>query len=311
MKVKSIFILLVVVSNFAFSQDKITYLDSLYREVSESNYQIKRVIKDINSDKNEYKVYEYNQDERLILEGTSTDKNSLQKIGVFTTYFSNGNKKESINYEGFKPFGKHIEWYENGNKKLEGEFLNLKFETGQSYKIIQFWDENNVQKVVDGNGLYQEKNKLINMSGLLKNGYKDGEWKGFMFDKYKITEEFEDGKFIFGESTDNDNITVKYSELEQKPEPVDGINNFYKYIGSNFNYTKKAIKQNINGKIIIQFVIDKEGKVTELKVFKGLGYGLDEEAIRVVSSYKNWKPGLCRGRKVSYLYTLPINLSGF
>lgn len=311
MKAKIIFILLVVVSNFAFSQDKIIYLDSLYREVSESNYQIKRVIKDFEKELNEHKFFEYNKDNKLLSEGTCAEKNIFKKIGTYTSYYLNGNKKQSTNYSEFMPIGLHQEWYENGNKKLEGEYLNIISKFTGNYKINQFWDEYNVQKVIDGNGFFYEKNENCVTEGVLKNGYKDGEWKENHTDSYQILEIYSEGKFISGVNTDSDGIVVNYTEMEQKPEPVDGITHFYKYIGSNFNYTKSAIKNNIKGRIIIQFVVDKYGNITDLKVMKGLGHGLDEEAIRVISSYKNWRPGMQRGRNVRCSYAIPINLSGF
>ena len=310
MQAKIVLFLIVIFSNLVFSQDKIIYLDSLNREVSETNYQIKRVILDYNSNKNEYKVFEYNQDGKILSEGNNADKNTTKKIGAYTSYYLNGNKKEVVNYSEFKVIGKHEQWYENGNKKLEGEYVDAPFGSGKDYKIIQFWDEYNIHKVVDGNGEFHEKDKFINYKGKIKNGYRDGVWNGTYEDKYKITEEFEAGKFIFGESSD-ETSTVKYSQIEQTPEPVDGINHFYKYIGNNFNYTKSSIKNNIKGKIFIKYVVEKDGKITDVKVMKGLGHGLDEEAVRVISSYKNWIPGKQRGRNVRFSYSIPINLSGY
>jgi TonB family protein len=74
--------------------------------------------------------------------------------------------------------------------------------------------------------------------------------------------------------------------MEQKPEPVDGITHFYKYIGSNFNYTKASKLHKIKGRIVLSFIVEKDGKIAEIRVIKGLGFGLDEEAVRVVSIYK-------------------------
>ena len=309
MKNKCIAILVFLISAFAYSQDKVVFMDSLYREVNGTNYQIKRVIVDFALEKNEYKVFEYNQENKLLLEGTYADKISLKKIGAFTSYYPNGNKKELMTYSEFKLLGKHLEWYENGNKKLEGEYVNAPFDSGKDYKIENYWDENNVQKVIDGTGDFYNKNKLYVFQGAIKNGFKDGEWKGTMFGTYQITENYQDGKLISGTNTDRNGTSVSYTELERRPEPVDGMSHFYKYIGNNFNYTKTAIKNNVRGKIMLQFVVDKEGKITEIKIIKGLGFGLDEEAIRVVSSYKNWIPGKQRGREVRCSYNLPLSLS--
>ena len=64
MKNKCIAILVFLISAFAYSQDKVVFMDSLYREVNGTNYQIKRVIVDFALEKNEYKVFEYNQENK-------------------------------------------------------------------------------------------------------------------------------------------------------------------------------------------------------------------------------------------------------
>lgn len=66
--------------------------------------------------------------------------------------------------------------------------------------------------------------------------------------------------------------------------------------------------KNISGKVIIKFIIDKEGKIVEPKIIKSLGYGVDEEAIRVLTTYPDWIPGVQRGRKVRCTFSLPIKI---
>lgn len=67
--------------------------------------------------------------------------------------------------------------------------------------------------------------------------------------------------------------------------------------------------EGLKGKIYLTFIIDKEGKVIEPKVIQGIGYGADEEAIKVLSSYRNFNPKEIRGIKVNSTYSLPIHLS--
>jgi TonB family protein len=309
---KLFFTLLFIFSISSFSQesvDKIIYLDSLHKESTIDNYKTKRIIKDFNIDKSEYKVLEYDNLGNLQLEGNYSDKYSLKRTGEFTEYHKNGNKKSIKNYKDSKAFGTYYEWYENGAKKLEAQYTEKDLMTAENYKILQFWDKNNNHTVIDGNGFFSNNaNENSIFEGNLKNGLKDGTWKGSYKDKYSFTEIYNQGKFVSGIRINSDNEKIEYSELESKPQPKKGIEKFYKYIGENFKYTDSSIKNKIQGKIIIQFIIDKTGKITEPKIIKGLGYGLDEEAIRVIMRYDDWIPGQQRGVNVRVQYMLPISL---
>lgn len=96
--------------------------------------------------------------------------------------------------------------------------------------------------------------------------------------------------------------------LEVMPEFPGGIQRFYQYIGQSYKYPAAAVKARVSGKIHIQFVIEKDGSVTDVKVLKDLGYGTTEEAVRVIKRSPRWEPGIQKGKKVRVLYTLPLNL---
>jgi protein TonB len=86
------------------------------------------------------------------------------------------------------------------------------------------------------------------------------------------------------------------------------LEGFLNYIGKNIKYPEEARKQGIEGKVFVRFVITKNGSISQVEVIKGMGYGLDEEAARVVSAYqKKWKPGINKGEKVNTEMVLPIN----
>ena len=66
----------------------------------------------------------------------------------------------------------------------------------------------------------------------------------------------------------------------------------------------------MKGKIFIQFVVEKDGSLTDIKVMRDLGYGTGAEAIRVLKKSPKWKPGIQNGRAVRVLYSLPISIVG-
>lgn len=89
--------------------------------------------------------------------------------------------------------------------------------------------------------------------------------------------------------------------VEQMPELIGGIQSLQQKI----EYPEKALYAGIQGKVIIQFIVNEEGKVEDPRVIRGIGGGCDEEAIRVVKTAQ-FKPGKQRGRPVRVQYSLPI-----
>lgn len=84
------------------------------------------------------------------------------------------------------------------------------------------------------------------------------------------------------------------------------INNFRVWVQQNLKYPDVAAENGIQGRVIINFVVEPSGKVTNVKVVRGVDPSLDKEAIRVVSSSPTWKPGMQRGKAVRVQFTIPI-----
>jgi Gram-negative bacterial TonB protein C-terminal len=307
MKTKLIWFFTLFALGLTYSQNeniKIVYLDSIGREVSKGSHDF-------------YKTITYNPktEDSINTDYTKFDekiksviyKNS--KNGEVITYYKNGNKQSNSFYKENSPAGKSTSWYENGNIQEEGEYIVPEQNKFSNYKIINFWNAEGKQTVVNGEGFYDLKTDKISDSGNVKNGFKDGEWQHLELKQTETyTDIYEKGKFISGVSIDLFGQKNEYLEIFKQPEPKKGINDFYKYIGKNFNYNNYALKNNIGGKLLIQFVVDKEGVISEIKVIRSLGYGLDEEGIRVLESYGKWKPGEIRGRRAKCTYIIPIIL---
>ncbi len=94
--------------------------------------------------------------------------------------------------------------------------------------------------------------------------------------------------------------------VENMPEPKEGMQTFYEYIGKNLKYPEEARKAGIEGKVFVQFTVTKDGSLTDIKVLKGIGHGCDEEAIKVLQNAEKWKPGAQRGKVVNVRMSLPI-----
>ena len=94
--------------------------------------------------------------------------------------------------------------------------------------------------------------------------------------------------------------------VEENPEFIGGMAKLYEYLGKNIQYPEMAKENGIQGKVFVQFVVDKDGSLTDVQAIKGIGAGCDEEAVRVISKAKKWKPGKQRGRAVKVRMILPI-----
>lgn len=312
MKIRFLITFLFLVPFFLFSQntsDKIIYFDSIEKDASKGNHSFYRIIKDYYTEKNLYQIKDYYKSGVIKMEGNSKTKDGLSKEGECVYYYENGKKKKTENYIKSRLNGNFSEWYENGNLKLIGEHVDSESGIDSDMKIYDFWNSKNEHTVIKGNGWYEDEGEFFLAQGNIKNGFKDGEWKGLIKDlKYQYVDLYNEGKFISGKSKNSENIIREYTVLESRPMPKKGINNFYQFIGTNFVMTKEAIKNKVSGKLIVQFIIEKDGKITEPKILKSLGYGLDEEAMRVITRYENWIPGQQRGIPVRLKYSIPLTI---
>ena len=97
-----------------------------------------------------------------------------------------------------------------------------------------------------------------------------------------------------------------FRSVEQMPQFPGGDAALMKFLQSHINYPPMAAENNVQGKVIVQFVVDKTGKVGEVKVVRNVDKDLDNEAIRVCKALPKFTPGRQNGRPVSVWYTLPI-----
>jgi TonB family protein len=97
-----------------------------------------------------------------------------------------------------------------------------------------------------------------------------------------------------------------FTVVEDQPTPEGGMEAFYDYIQQNLKYPAQARRMGIEGRVFIQFVVDKDGSITDVKSVKGIGAGCDAEAVRIMQNAAAWNPGYQRGRAVRVRMVLPI-----
>lgn len=123
--------------------------------------------------------------------------------------------------------------------------------------------------------------------------------------------------FIFSTKTtaqtnslkDQNDFKVSYDTTSvNEPQFPGGITEFYKFIGKNFKMPAEASKNKVQGKVLMEFMIEKDGSLSEIKVTKDLGYGLADEAVRVLRLSPKWIPATENGEPVRVSYGLPITI---
>lgn len=147
-------------------------------------------------------------------------------------------------------------------------------------------------------------------------------------DEIKTVDELKDTETAFGstdfdQGTDDRNVVREYKNEviveEKKPEPeqvftaVEQMPQFpggdaalMKYLSSNINYPTVAMENGVQGRVIVQFVVTKNGTVGEVKVIRSVDRDLDKEAVRLCKSLPKFVPGKMNGQAVNVWYTLPI-----
>lgn len=95
--------------------------------------------------------------------------------------------------------------------------------------------------------------------------------------------------------------------VEQMPEFPGGTDELQKYLSNNIRYPVAALENGVQGRVICEFVVNSDGKVTNVRIVRGVDPTLDAEALRVINAMPLWKPGKQRGKAVKVRYTLPVN----
>ena len=105
----------------------------------------------------------------------------------------------------------------------------------------------------------------------------------------------------------DENQPYDINGIDEQPEPIGGAAAWAKFLQKNLRYPGEAIDKGISGKVFVSFIVEKNGSLSSFAVVRGAGYGMDEEAMRVLKKAPAWKPGKQNGQPVRVKYVLPLN----
>ncbi|RYF69295.1 MAG: energy transducer TonB, partial [Cytophagaceae bacterium] len=236
-------------------------------------------------------------------------------------YYPSGLVAEKI--EEFEASTATTSWHRNGQIKQVRTVPKTKPQQASSpEQVSAYWDSTGHQQIIAGVGRVTyhtrvqstddiDQTKVLLEEGAYQNGYKQGVWRGQYEDgSYGYEEQYEKGICQTGKAWSVGGAATQYTVVQQPPEFVGGMQALGQFLSQNLQYPQEAVRARAQGKVFVSFVINADGAVENVQVLKGMGYGADEEAVRVVKKTNgHWKPGVQRGQKVKVKYNLPINFN--
>jgi TonB family protein len=239
---------------------------------------------------------------------TVVDENGYRN-GPSVEYYDNGTLMLKGQYEQFAPVGKFTKWYRNGQMKIE-QYIGKEDEPDQ---LLNYWDSTGTQLVKNGHGFCRCVLDVLNSTDIVEHGrilygVRDSTWTGYRKggEKYFI-ETYAEGKLIEGVSYDSLGSGHFYTEIYQTAKPRNGMESFYGHIGRTIRYPPVAKRKRIQGKVFVEFIVEKDGSLSNVKTIRGIGGGCDEAAEETVRSSPRWIAGRHRGQLVRQKMVLPIS----
>jgi TonB family protein len=264
---------------------------------------------DTNTDKNLFIVKDYYMNGKPKMLGKSTNRNYILNLkGVCIEFFQNGRRKSVKNYDNNSLLGDASFYYPNGKLYLIGTY-------DKNHKLIINECRDSTGKILAANSTghcieYGDDFKYVFAEGDIINGLEDGVWNGFLIDSTRYVCNYEKGVLTKGTGYDKKGGTYSFTTTDMiDPSFKGGTNAFYGFLQHNMHYPAVAKENNVQGKVLMTFVVNKNGQLSNLKIVRGIGSGCDEEVIRVMNASPPWIPATQFGMPVRVPYTMPISFT--
>jgi TonB family protein len=248
---------------------------------------------------------------------------SLDGISQIDTVFLNksGQKCSRIGAKSYRIFTpdsigfKMHQYRMNDSLKMIGHYKSIapnEVRDGQFVEYMESGDELEETFYINGsksgvNTRYYPGKKPW-FIGEFAAGLQIGEHRWFNEDGSKRRiEKYSNGKMIDGFCYTKSGVDTTYFPEEELAEFPGKQEALYKFIAKNVKYPKECIKNEIEGRVFVKFVINQQGKITDCQIVRSVHPLLDAEAMRVVNSMPLWKPAMMEGKPVKIEFNLPIN----
>lgn len=316
----TVLMLLSVTSSYAQLYDT-TYYNKEGSYVQKENAVTYKIISRYADRQGFYHVGWYFANGTLASKGVSFSSTGLPYIGRHTAYYTNGAKQKEGEYKKAKwntdktvETGNWTFWDEQGRKTVEMEYVQDEAKKTTIEHYLNAWDTTGMQILTNGNGeyitswcLYQPDTNCFTLKGKVENSLPHGEWlcmRNGMYISYR--EKYDKGEFISGISFDTKGKKYTYTQKEVLPEFPGGDSALIHFLATNTNYPVLERDNDIQGRVVVGFVVAENGAITDVRILRSISPGLDQEAVRVVKLLPSFKPGTRLGQPVKVQYNLPV-----
>jgi len=210
---------------------------------------------------------------------------------------------------------KVTDYWLNHKVQMTGLFVDDSCHTKQGEFNTYDTSGNHITRIMyyrgktEGKETYYYDNKQIRVEGNNKAGEHDGEWIGYFKDgKLSGKAVYEKGKQVsatfFDENGNQDHSKTVFQREAVYPS---GTASLYQFLGQKLKYPNKAVRNNIQGRVVVQFKVTEEGKLTDIRLNTSVEKTLDAEALRVVRMIPDWEPAIIGGIPTYSYFKLPID----
>lgn len=209
-------------------------------------------------------------------------------------------------------------YFKSGNLKSTCSLI-LQFKKDAKKAIIESYNsgkvswndpsiEKHMLKLIDGTYNEWYENGQVRKEVEYKEGKMNGHYTSYWENgQIKRVEFFDSIKSVEGKCFDPNGKEIKHTPIAQMPEFPGGVDNLMSFLSQNIKYPIDMMEDKVQGKVIAQFTVGKDGSLSDIKIARSLHPAGDKEAIRVISIMPKWTPGIKEDELVSVRYTLPIN----
>jgi len=263
-----------------------------------------------------YPVAEYYMNGKRKLTGATHSQLYLLTLeGSVMSFSPNGKRQRIMTYNNGVPEGDIIDYYPNGQiYSLTKYVVNASVANGhvnmqRVLSLVECHDSTGKVLAEKGNGHWLKFNegfKALYEEGPVSNGVEDGEWMIYLEDK-KIAFTFTKG--IVTKPIDYNFTGKVFTIVDTQPEFKDGANGMNRFLAQNIRYPAIDREKNIQGKVIMSFIVELDRTFSNLKVTKSPSATMTDEVMRVFKLWPPWKPGLIAGVPVRTQYIMPVNFT--
>jgi TonB family protein len=178
--------------------------------------------------------------------------------------------------------------------------------------LTQCLDSAGIVLAENGNGKWVEYHndyKTPFATGQVVNGHENGEWSGRLNDTLKYTCTYVNGKFISGKSYSSNGNEYPFTEVLKLPEFDGGMYGFSTYLARVMRYPADARDKNIQGRVILRFIVNADGSLSDVMVTRNVYPSVDLEACNALRQSPTWLPGYYYGVKTGMLYSVPVSFT--